>query len=118
MNRWKLRGKWMGTRWTVAGKWMENDGMHGQRMEMHGTQLHNVWKIDASSFFFFYNFRAESKKRAFFWGGGAPMVDNILAAPAWEVTERAGQGARWPAVSRQRVNPATRPWGSMLPLGN
>ena len=23
------------------------------------------------------------------------------------MTERAGQGARWPAVSRQRVNPAT-----------
>ena len=33
--------------------------------------------------------------------------------PEREVTERAGQGARWPAVLRQRVNPATgRDWAA------
>ena len=35
------------------------------------------------------------------------------------MTERAGQGARWPAVSRQRVNPAHRgpltPWSVTSP---
>ena len=35
---------------------------------MHGKQLDNVWKIEAS--FFLNAFRAESKTERFFEGGG------------------------------------------------
>ena len=69
-NGWKLRGKWVGNRWTLAGKWVANDGMHGQRMEMHGKQLDNVWKIEAS---FFKTLSVQSQKpERFFEGGGRP----------------------------------------------